>query len=106
MLMIDSVENTVESFGPAFIELEEGIPVKTDDSGASWAAAWVRMSCSDLEPEEFAWSEAAKRLTQGQKVVLVDPPILVDEDGGSLPDTAISGNPEQLALVSCWVPAT
>ena len=90
MLQIDSIENTVERFGPAFIELEDGTPCETDDAGTSWAAAW---------------SEAAKRLTGGQKIVFVDPPLLVDENGESLPDGAISGDPEQLALVSCWVPA-
>ena len=105
MLQIDSIENTVERFGPAFIELEEGIPCEKDDAGMHWAVASVRLSCPDVASGESFWSETAKRLTQGQEIVFVEPPLLVDEDGESLPDGAISGVPEQRALVSCWVPA-
>ena len=106
MLQIDSVENTVERFGPAFIELEEGIQAETDDAGVAWVPAWVRMSAPDVAAEEFTWSAGAKRHTEGQEIAFPDPPIIVDEDGESLPDTAITGDPEQLALVSCWVLAT
>ena len=107
MLQIDSIENTLPRFGPPFIELEEGIQAADlDGDGSDWVPAWVRMSAPDVAAEEFTFSKAAKRLTEGQEIVFLDPPIIVDEDGMSLPDTAISGDPEQLALVSCWVPAT
>lgn len=91
---------------PPSSNFEDGIPCETDDAGASWATAWVRLSCPDIASEESAWSEAAKRLTEDQQIILIDPPIIVDEDGEWLPDTAISGDPEQRALVSCWVPTT
>ncbi len=107
MLRIDSIENTVERFGPAFIELEEGIQAADlDGDGSDWVAAWVRMSAPDVADGEFTWTAVVKRLTEGQEIAFPDPPILVDEDGESLPDTAITGDPEQLALVSCWVLAT
>ena len=105
MLRIDSIENVVERFGKPFIELEEGIqPADLDGDGSDWVAAWVRLRCADVDPEEFTWTEAAKRLTGDQKITFPDPPILVDEDGISLPDTAISGDPEQRGLVACWIP--
>ena len=107
MLRIDSIENVVERFGQPFIELEEGIQAADlDGDGSDWVAGWVRMSAPDVAAEEFTWSAGAKRHTEGQEIAFPDPPIIVDEDGMSLPDTAISGDPEQLALVSCWVPAT
>ena len=106
MLQIDSIENTLPRFTPPFIELEDGIPAETDDTGRSWVPAWVRVSYPDVAAGEFTWTEAAKRLTEGQEIAFLDPPILVDEDGISLPDTAVTGDPEQLALVSCWVLAT
>ena len=106
MLQIDSIENTLPRFGPPFIELEEGIQAETDDAGVAWVPGWVRLSAPDVADGELAWTEPAKRLTEGQEIAFPDPPIIVDEDGESLPDTAISGDPEQLALVSCWVLAT
>ncbi len=105
MLRIDSIENTVERFDLPFIELEEGIQAADlDGDGSDWVPAWVRLRCADVDSEEFTFSKAAKRLTGDQQITFLDPPILVDEDGMSLPDTAISGDPEQRALVSCWVP--
>ena len=105
MLRIDSIENVTERFGPPFIELEEGIQAADlDGDGSEWVAAWVRLRCADVDPEEFTFSKAAKRPTGDQKIIFPDPPILVDEDGMSLPDTAISGDPEQRGLVACWIP--
>ena len=58
MLQIDSIQNSLPRFGPAFIELEDGIPVETDDAGTSWATAWVRMSTPDV---------AARRVPPGPR---------------------------------------
>jgi hypothetical protein len=70
-----------------------------------WQAAWACLGSYDLTNEDETWSSAARRVFAGREILFVEPPIVEDDEGNHLPDASMSGDPEQVAKVSCWVPA-
>ena len=87
-----------------YIEIEEDVPFQ-EVSGVLWQAAWVCFGPYDLMAEDETWSAAARRILADREVLFPEPPIVEDDEGNHLPDTSMSGDPEQVAKVSCWVKA-
>jgi hypothetical protein len=87
-----------------YIDREEDI-FEQDDSGVLWQAAWACLGPYDVIDEDETWSAAARRVFASRGIVLVEPPIVTDEEDNELPDTSMSGDPEQVAKVCCWVKA-
>ena len=85
-----------------WLETDEDI-IEPDDDGVPWVAAWAHLGYWDLSSQDKSWRQAAERIFDRPDLVFFGNPVVLDDDGETLDDRDISGDPDQRAQVSCWL---